>query len=93
MFAVKIIKSGRYIQYCDNCWYETFGAEPLYTFTLERAHEIVNQMKNHYVYQMSIEGEDGSVENINFLSKGNPMTQTAEQPVAKKSLRKITVRR
>ena len=58
-------KDGRYIQFCDDCCYDGFPY-PLYKFTLEEAHRIAEQMKNHYCYVIEIIGEDGVVaEKIN----------------------------
>ena len=60
-------KDGRYIQFCDDCWYDGVPY-PLYKFTLEEAHRIAGQMKNHYCYVIEIIGEDGVVaEKINWI--------------------------
>ena len=62
MYAVKISSSGRFVSYCDNCWYETLGTTPIYLFTKERANEIAQQMRQHYVYRVEIISEDGTIE-------------------------------
>lgn len=67
MFAVKVITDktkfpnavDKFIVWCDDCWYET-SAEPSYTFTEDKAKEIVEKLKNHYVYQSSIVDERGN---------------------------------
>ena len=60
-------KDGRYIQFCDDCWYDGVPY-PLYKFTLEEARRIAGQMKNHYRYVIEIIGEDGVVaEKINWI--------------------------
>ena len=52
-------KSGRYIVWCDECWYET-ADYPYPYFTKERAEQIVEQMKKHYCYDAYIEDKDGN---------------------------------
>ena len=60
-------KDGRYIQFCDDCWYDGVSY-PLYKFTLEEAIRIAGHMKNHYCYVIEIIGEDGVVaEKINWI--------------------------
>ena len=70
-------KDGRYIQFCDDCCYDGFPY-PLYKFTLEEAHRIAEQMKNHYCYVIEIIGEDGVVaEKINWIKmKTTPKSGT-----------------
>lgn len=93
MYAIKINKSGSYIIFCDEHWYETSGKEPIYTFTLEEAHAVVERMRSHYVYHLTIEGKDGSVEDINFLApKANPMVNEVGTE-KKKTLTKICARK
>ena len=68
---------GRYIQFCDDCWYDGVSY-PLYKFTLEEARRIAGQMKNHYRYVIEIIGEDGVVaEKINWIKmKTTPKSGT-----------------
>ena len=70
-------KDGRYIQFCDDCWYDGVPY-PLYKFTLEEARRIAGQMKNHYRYVIEIIGEDGVVaEKINWIKmKTTPKSGT-----------------
>lgn len=90
LYAIKINKTNRYISYCDKCWYETAGTEPVYLFTKERAEEIVNTMRNHYVYVTTIVSQDGKeIIPKNFLTKGNPMIEVS---TPKKSILKFKVR-
>ena len=91
MYAIKINKTGRYICHCDKCWYETSGTNPLYVFSQDEARKVANQMKEHYVYSLTIEGQDGTTENVYHLATERP--QVIEAAPAKKSLRKITVKR
>ena len=71
---------GRYIQFCDDCWYDGVSY-PLYKFTLEEAIRIAGQMKNHYCYVIEIIGEDGVVaEKINWIKTPKPATVTVNVP-------------
>lgn len=70
LYSIKINKTGRYVKYCDEHWYET-SSEELRLFTKDEAEKIREQMKNHYVYALTI--SDGT----EVLSK--------ECPVAKKT--------
>ena len=73
-------EDGRYIQFCDDCWYDGVPY-PLYKFTLEEARRIAGQMKNHYRYVIEIIGEDGVVaEKINWIKTPKPATVTVNVP-------------
>lgn len=73
-------KDGRYVQFCNDCWYDGFPY-PLYMFTLEEAHRIAEQMKKHYCYVIEIIGEDGVVaEKINWIKTPKPATVTVNAP-------------
>lgn len=83
-------KDGRYIQFCDDCCYDGFPY-PLYKFTLEEAHRIAEQMKNHYCYVIEIIGEDGVVaekinwlkmKTFNYVKTPKPATVTVNEPSA-----------
>lgn len=83
-------KDGRYIQFCDDCCYDGFPY-PLYKFTLEEAHRIAEQMKNHYCYVIEIIGEDGIVaekinwlkmKTFNYVKNPKPATVTVNAPSA-----------
>ena len=83
-------KDGRYIQFCDDCCYDGFPY-PLYKFTLEEAHRIAEQMKNHYCYVIEIIGEDGVVaekinwlkmKTFNYVKNPKPATVTVNAPSA-----------
>ena len=83
-------KDGRYIQFCDDCCYDGFPY-PLYKFTLEEAHRIAEQMKNHYCYVIEIIGEDGVVaekinwlkmKTFNYVKNPKPATVTVNEPSA-----------
>ena len=46
LYAVKIVKTGKYILWCDECWYETTtDSTPKYSY--DRAREITEQMKDY----------------------------------------------
>lgn len=85
MYAIRINKSKRYVTYCDECWYDATD-EPVHIFEHEQAVKIVNQMRNHYVYNCTIIDKDGKEENFNFLK---PQIKTEEKP---KSISKIRIR-
>lgn len=73
-------KDGRYVQFCNDCWYDGLPY-PLYMFTLEEAHRIAEQMKKHYCYVIEIIGEDGVVaEKINWIKTPKPATVTVNVP-------------
>ena len=73
-------KDGRYVQFCNYCWYDGLPY-PLYMFTLEEAHRIAEQMKKHYCYVIEIIGEDGVVaEKINWIKTPKPATVTVNVP-------------
>ena len=83
-------KDGRYIQFCDDCCYDGFPY-PRYKFTLEEAHRIAEQMKNHYCYVIEIIGEDGVVaekinwlkmKTFNYVKNPKPATVTVNEPSA-----------
>ena len=58
LYSIRIDKTGRYVTYCDKCWYET-GEDELRIFTKEQCERIKAQMKNHYVYKLTIsDGEE-----------------------------------
>lgn len=53
LYSIKINKTGRYVKYCDDCWYETDSAE-LRLFTKAQAENIARQMRKHYVYSVTV---------------------------------------
>ena len=53
LYSIRIDKGGRYVRYCDDCWYEATDTE-LRLFTKEEAEKIAAQMKTHYVYSVTI---------------------------------------
>ena len=64
------VDSFRYIRWCDEHWYETSGI-PLHNFTLDEAHTIVRQMRDHYSNVIEIMDETGFVvEHTNWLVRG-----------------------
>lgn len=89
LYCIKIVKSGRYITYCDDCWYEA-AKEPIYIFTEEEAREIAKKMKNHYVYQVDIIGSDNS--RIFLNEKKNPMVEETK-PAERKNIFKLSTKR
>lgn len=53
MYSVQIKATGKYVKYCDDCWYETSN-EPWRMYSKEEAEKIAHQMKQHYVYEVII---------------------------------------
>lgn len=75
MYAIKINKTGRYLLWCDDNWYET-SSYASYRFTQEQADIIRKQLKKHYVYYVTLEAE---------ATEEKPKTAKTETTVAKKS--------
>ena len=53
LYSVRINRTGKYVKYCDDCWYETIDEE-LRVFSKDRAEQVVKQMRSHYVYDVTI---------------------------------------
>lgn len=56
-YPVKLKKTGRYIKWCDESWYETSN-EPWAKFPIEEAQKVVTRLRRHYVFDAFIEGHD-----------------------------------
>lgn len=67
-YSIKINKTSRYIDWVDDCWYETFH-EPLYRFTREQCDDIFKLLNGHYVYEVTLEAQDGTTEILNRFQK------------------------
>lgn len=75
LYSIKIDKTGRYVKYCDEHWYETEGiAIPRYT--KDQANSIARQMQKHYVYGVTI---SNGAETYQYTINGN--SQEAVSPV------------
>lgn len=66
MYAIKVEKTGRYIDWFNECWYTT-TSEPAYNYTQEEAKKAIDTLQNHYVYTIIVVGEDGSDERITAI--------------------------
>lgn len=53
LYSIKINKTGRYVKYCDDSWYETID-EPVRLFTKKEAEDVAKKLKRHYVYDVTI---------------------------------------
>ena len=53
MYSIQIKATGKYVKYCDNCWYET-SIEPWPFYTKEQAEAVAKKMREHYVYDVII---------------------------------------
>lgn len=80
-YAVKINETGKYVSRCNDCWYESIGV-PLYLYTKEKALEVVEQMRKHYVYELTIESEDGEKEEIKYAVKKEKKISTGGIQIA-----------
>lgn len=60
LYSIRIDRSGRYVRHCDDCWYETSEVE-LKIFTREQAERIRTQLKNHYVYSVTISNGEETI--------------------------------
>jgi hypothetical protein len=89
MYSVKINKSGRYVRYCDDCWYEADTCD-VGRFSKERAEEIAKQMRKHYVYDVTISNGDDT--RVFGLKPAKPQA-TAEKPAGVKKNFKIKLRK
>lgn len=58
LYSVKLPSTGKYILWCDECWYETTPV-PNCNFTEEQAKAIVKQLRNHYTYNAIVVDKDG----------------------------------
>lgn len=63
LYAIKILKTGRYVMWCDRNWYGTTDS-PMPRFPKEEAHKIADMIQDHYVYDMDIIASDGTSENV-----------------------------
>lgn len=75
LYSVKINASGRYVRHCDDCWYETENTE-LRLFTREQAERIRKQLRNHYVYSVTISNGEETI------ADEGPMKKKAETKAA-----------
>lgn len=67
MYAIRIDKTGRYIEWCNCHWYGT-KKEPLYIFDRGECTVIAKYLKDYnYVYNITLVDEDGKEENLNAL--------------------------
>lgn len=89
MFAVKVIVNktkfpnavDKYIVWCDDCWYET-SVEPSYTFTEDKAKEIVKKLEKHYVYQSAIVDEKGNETKFDCIAEIKERLKNAKEQVS-----------
>ena len=80
LYSVKINKTGRYVRYCDSCWYEGSESE-LRLFSKDRAMEIAKQMRKHYVYEVTI---SNGVDSVVIGPKGVKSAEPAKPVEGKK---------
>lgn len=75
MYAIKINRSGRFIQWVNDRWYET-DKEPSYIFSREECDKLFAQLRKHYVYDITIVDADGNEEVLSaFANKTTILTK------------------
>ena len=84
LYSVKVTATGRYITHCDECWYETCGGE-LRLYTKEQAEAIAKQMRNHYVYKVTISNGEETYE-VSAFTKPSMAKPAAPKSIAKFNL-------
>lgn len=82
MYSVQIKATGKYVKYCDDCWYET-STDRWGNYTKEEAEKIAKRMQKHYVYSVII--SDGAEDTYEFTGMKKPEPLTTE----KKTIGKI----
>lgn len=85
MYSVQIKATGRYVKYCDDCWYEA-SKEPWRLYSKEEAEKIAKQMRKHYVYAVIISDGANDTYEVNGIKKPEPIQ------VEKKSIGKIKIK-
>lgn len=95
MYAIIIPgKKERYVNWCDERWYET-TKEKRFIFTKEECERIYGQMLNHYVLSLIFEGEDGTREikqwksQLRSASIDNDVTQYPKDSPTQTSYKKM----
>ena len=74
-YGIKIYATGRYITWCDDCWYETTNEPYMMLESRDEAMEIAQKLRKHYTYKTVIVDSEGNEEVVDFLKKGNPMKE------------------
>ena len=88
LYSVKINKTGRYVTYCDDCWYEASDS-PMGRFTKDRAEEIAKQMRRHYVYDVTVSnGTDTEVFGLKRQKPAEPVKKNEGKKNFKVSLKR-----
>lgn len=85
MYSVQIKATGRYVKFCDDCWYET-SKEPWRQYSKDEAENIAKQMRKHYVYSVIISDGENDTYEVNGMKKLEPIQ------VQKKSIGKIKIK-
>lgn len=63
LYSVRINRkdgNSKFVLFCDNHWYEV-RTNNVPNYTMERAIEVTEQLKNHYCYNLDIVDGDGNV--------------------------------
>lgn len=63
LYSVRINRkngNSKFVLFCDDHWYEV-RTNNVPNYTMERAIEVTEQLKNHYCYNLDIVDKDGNV--------------------------------
>ena len=66
LYTVRINKTGRHIDWCDDHWYGT-QKEPSYQFDEAQCKVVAEYLKRHYVYDITLIDEEGHENRMNAL--------------------------
>ena len=89
LYSVRINRTGKYVKYCDDCWYETIDEE-LRVFSKDRAEQVVKQMRSHYVYDVTI---SNGTDTVRYDLKSGFIRKPQKAPVCgktKASIKKLS---
>lgn len=84
MYGIKLQSCNRYIQWCDDKWYETVDGKCCLLETLEAAKAVIKQLEEHYVYHVTLVTPDGQQVDYDF---GKKRVKLAEAPKKKTSVK------
>lgn len=84
MYGIKLQSCNRYIQWCDDKWYETVDGKCCLFETLEKAMAVIKQLEKHYVYHVTLVTPEGQVD-YDF-GKERVKVKAAEAPKKKASV-------
>ena len=81
-YGIKLQSCNRYVQWCDNKWYETAEDRVLPFSSWKEALEAIQQLVDHYVFHVTLVSSEGQVD----YDFGKQRIQPAAVPVAPKQI-------